>query len=465
MTARQPIRSVVVLGAGLTGLSAAIAFARTLPGIGVLLIETPADPAALADRLPAILPSGLAFLDRLGFDPDGLVATGVAVPRTATRYAGWRPDASDALHVFGDADGMTGDFYRSWLALIRDGYPLPFHRHLASGAAAEGERLSAATDPGSGSFALRLDPDRARASFIHAAQQLGVRMARGQIVGAARREDGGVAAVLLDDDRRASADLFVDATGPAALLANLIERDSDATSFVDWSAILPEDRLTLDKRIGTDPSPVDRVERTATGWRAEWSLGDHQLVGIASAAAAPPLPAHSGDTIVLHPGRRQDPWRHNVLALGDAAACAGALEWTGLPLAHAALELALELLPGRDMHPLELAEYNRRWRLRADRIRDFLALLHPAGPTHIRHASGVQFARRGLLPHHEEETFERDSWVTMLLGLGVMPERADPRPPIHDAAGLAALAARLDAAAAKMRSFPEALRRWQETSR
>jgi tryptophan halogenase len=36
------------------------------------------------------------------------------------------------------------------------------------------------------------------------------------------------------------------------------------------------------------------------------------------------------------------------------------------------------------------------------------------------------FKERGRLPIYEEETFSRDSWLAVLFGQGVIPERTDP---------------------------------------
>ena len=36
------------------------------------------------------------------------------------------------------------------------------------------------------------------------------------------------------------------------------------------------------------------------------------------------------------------------------------------------------------------------------------------------------FRERGRLPIYEEETFARNSWLAVLLGQGVIPERTDP---------------------------------------
>ena len=55
--AERAIRTIAVAGAGLTGLSAAVAFARALPRTKVTIVALPPDPSALADRMPASLPA------------------------------------------------------------------------------------------------------------------------------------------------------------------------------------------------------------------------------------------------------------------------------------------------------------------------------------------------------------------------------------------------------------------------
>lgn len=151
--------------------------------------------------------------------------------------------------------------------------------------------------------------------------------------------------------------------------------------------------------------------------------------------------AAESETIAIRPGRRPRPWVHNVLALGDAAIAVDPLEWTNLALAHSAIRRALDLLPGRDCHPLELAEYNRRAGQEALRVRDFLALHYlrsgrsdgsfwrdlatrplPGSLDNTLH----HFLKRGRLPFYEEELFTRDSWLAALFGLGLVPAHLDP---------------------------------------
>jgi tryptophan halogenase len=73
-------------------------------------------------------------------------------------------------------------------------------------------------------------------------------------------------------------------------------------------------------------------------------------------------------------------------------------------------------------------------------MRDFLVLHYAAArrpepfwqaataaepPASLAHTLAL-FRERGRLPIYEEETFARDSWLVVLLGQGVIPERSDP---------------------------------------
>lgn len=173
--------------------------------------------------------------------------------------------------------------------------------------------------------------------------------------------------------------------------------------------------------------------------------------------------------MAIRTGRRPAPWTRNVLALGDAAIAVDPLGGANLNLAQSGIMRALELLPGRDCHPLELAEYNRRSEWEALRVRDFIALhylrsgrsagpfwtaLAGRAPPHSLAKTLEQWERRGRLPFFEEESFDRESWTSALLGLGIMPREVDP---IADAMGIDEAAAAVARQAEHLARFAERL--------
>jgi tryptophan halogenase len=116
------------------------------------------------------------------------------------------------------------------------------------------------------------------------------------------------------------------------------------------------------------------------------------------------------------------------------------LEWGNLHLAHSGIDRIVSMMPDRDCGAVELWDYNRQSNAEADRMRDFLVLHYVTArrseplwrgaaaaepPQSLAHTLSL-FRERGRLPIYEEETFSRDSWLAVLLGQGVIPERTDP---------------------------------------
>jgi tryptophan halogenase len=98
------------------------------------------------------------------------------------------------------------------------------------------------------------------------------------------------------------------------------------------------------------------------------------------------------------------------------------------------------MMPGRDCAEIEVSLFNGECAAEADRVRDFLCLHYVcsqrpepfwreaasiAPPASLQHTLAL-FKERGRLPYYQEETFTRDSWLTVLFGQGVRPRRIDP---------------------------------------
>ena len=133
--------------------------------------------------------------------------------------------------------------------------------------------------------------------------------------------------------------------------------------------------------------------------------------------------------VPVEPGRLDEAWRGNVIALGDSAASFEPLGWLNLDFAHRQVGLLLELLPGLAINPLERAEFNRRSALMADRARDYVAACYAAPAARKVYPDLArsdelalvldQFARRGRMPFLEETPLSAQEWVTQLHALGI----------------------------------------------
>ena len=456
----RAIRSVAILGGGITGLSAAVAFARALPQVVITVIETAPDPAALADRLPGSMTSVHRFHASVGLDEAALLRVGAAIPRLGLRFENWPAGSETWFHVHGDHGAQTGTiaFHQLWARARRAGQAEAYHRYAAAAVLAEtGRFVHPQGDPGSPlaafDYALRLDPDRYREVLASLADQLRVVRTQGSFAGVDRHGDGSAAALLLGDGRRIEADLYLDASGPAAVLAQAIGGE-----FEDWSSALPCDRLLLGEGPPSAVSPNDTIVGGAHGWQFVCPLPGRTLLGHVW-SSSDPVPDREGRALIFRPGRRVDPWVRNVLAIGDAAVALDPLHWPNLHLAQSGIARALDLLPGRDCHPVEIAEYNRRSREEAQRMRDFQALHYLRAGASIEIPDSLartlqQFESRGRLPTYDEDSLPDEIWLSALLGLGVLPREIQPLAAAVDSvaaatrmaemrAGLAQLSARL----------------------
>jgi tryptophan halogenase len=448
------IRTVTVVGGGIVGWSAAAALKRRIPAleVSILPLAPPAD--ALSDRITATLPSIRGFHGDLGIgEGDAVVRTGSGY-RLGTTFEGWSSGGSAYTHSYArHGQPFAGaSFHLHWVRAAKLRRAGAFDAHSPAVALAREARFAPPSDepnaPFSGyDYGLQLDLDRYRAMIGAFARHCGVAEIAGTLDGVRLADDGAIDALALDGGRVHRADLFVDATGPAARLRSALDDRRE-----DWSRWLPCDRVLLATAPPlAEPPPLDRVTAMATGWR--WSAPSPARTGhgiayasahLSDAKAARQLRATTGAqastaAIRIDAGTRPEPWRRNCGAIGEAATVVEPLEWCNLHLAHSAIDRVIAMLPDRDFAAVELADYNRHHMAEAIRVRDFLALHYATAsrdepfwrdaaavepPATLAHTLAL-FRERGRLPFHEEETFSRDSWLAVLFGQGVIPRRVD----------------------------------------
>ena len=442
MSAANHIAKVVVAGGGITAWSAAAALKKRIPSLDVRLIETAATADALADRIISTLPSISGFHGDIGLtDADVITRAGSGL-RLGTMFQGWAGGQPDYIHAYGDCGAAVGvvPFHQLWVRHSRENALPPFDRFSAAAELARsGSNAQVASQPVGLQLTFKRYAEMMRAYALH----LGVHAQTGLITDVELGTDSGfIDALLLADGGQVRGDLFVDCTGAGSLMQQRLD-----TPFVDWSAWLPCDRVLL-QETGPDPAAVslDRVAALPVGWR--WTASSPQAasagVVYSSAHAKHDEIARELETaaepLAIPQGRRRDFWVRNCVAIGDAAVTVEPLEWTNLHLVHSQLDRLVAMMPGRDCAAIELAQFNRECAAEADRVRDFLCLHYVCSsrpepfwqeaaaitpPPSLEHTLAL-FTERGRLPYYQEETFTRDSWLTVLLGQGIRPRRIDP---------------------------------------
>lgn len=453
MSEPKRIGSILICGGGIVGLSAATAFARALPRARVQLLALEPDPAALADRMPGTLPPVRFFHRLVNIEEPRLVRQAGVTHRIGTRFDQWRADGEPWYHGFGryGASMLASPFRHQWARMRSEGRALSFDHYAPVTALARADKFVYPPDDPSSllssfDYALRLDPELYGKVLLDEAVRARVEVRNGAIGEVRRSGHDRVEAIVLSDGEELRADLFIDCAGPSAPVLSAVSPD-----FEDWSESLPCDRLLLGRTSAGAPSPVDIAAATPSGWRMAIPMQSGRIVCAAYSSALSDesaIPNEFRDEtgidrfeqIAMRPGRRKS-WVGNVVGFGESAAAFDPLEATNLSLAQSSIRRAVALLPDADFLPVLLDEYNRQTEVEAERVRDFIAVHYLAStrsegefwsdmprrekPDTLKHTL-EQFIGRARLPKYEEETFDEDSWLAVLFGLGLMPERVDP---------------------------------------
>ena len=436
-SARAPLGSVCVLGSGQLAALAALALKQALPGASVTVLAAPLHPGAFVDRATTSLPAALGALHaRLGIADEEVVARCGGSHRLVTRYIGWREDGPAAASYGEGVDPhLRTAFVRDWGGGARSGGQSTQQRQSLADVLASAGRYGIASDiaatTGAGvEAALRWNANAYRDLLIGRAQAAGIEYRAAKVQGAVPNGQGGVAALSLEGGSELQADLFLDCSGPDASLLN----SHPEAKRIDWGEMLPVRRIVFARPGEGMVALEDRQSLVSTGRIEEFAGRDGLQISIAASGEMPEqavvdsLRAEAVGQLFVAPGRAEHAWLGNVVALGDAACAVEPTGGYGFDLAVRQLALLLEMLPGRDIHPLERKEYNRRAALMADGVSDVLAAHYCAPRAKAvfgeprrseRLATALdQFARRGRLPFWEDAALQGQEWAALLVALG-----------------------------------------------
>jgi tryptophan halogenase len=243
------------------------------------------------------------------------------------------------------------------------------------------------------------------------------------------------------------------------------------TGYTDWSHWLPMDRaLAVPSEATTPRTPYTRATAGRAGWRwriplqhrtgnghvyCSQHLSDDEaatelLAGLDAPALADPRP------IRFKTGKRRLMWNGNVVALGLAAGFVEPLESTSIHLIQRGVVTLMSLFPDRGFAAADVEQYNRLMDREFEQVRDFIILHYHQTrrddsafwnqvrtmniPDNLRHRMDL-FRSHGRVFVEPGDLFTETSWVAVMMGQGLRPQRLDP---IAAAMPEADIAAQLD---------------------
>ncbi|MBB4619312.1 tryptophan halogenase family protein [Sphingomonas abaci] len=456
------IREIVIVGGGTAGWMAAAGIARlagALPGVSITLVES--DAIGTVGVGEATIPQITLFNTLLGIDEAEFVRATRATYKLGIEFVDWTRIGHRYVHPFGlyGIDMAGVEFHHHWLRGVALGDAAPLDAYsLAVVGGLDGRFAHPRPDqPNSPlaklAYAFQFDAGLYAGFLRTRAEGWGVVRREGRITQVHR--DGGsghVASVELADGTVIAGDLFVDCSGFRGLL---IEETMGA-GFEDWTDWLPCDRAwAVPCELGGDRQPLTRSTARPAGW--QWRIPLQHRIGngyvyssahVSDDEAAALLLAHLDGRPIADPkplrftaGHRRRAWVGNVVALGLAGGFLEPLESTSIHLVQSGIARLMALFPDRGFDPLLADRFNAETEREYRDIRDFLVLHYKATerddspfwdycrtlpPPPGLAEKLAMFAANGRIHREHNELFTETSWLSVMIGQGVMPRRHHP---------------------------------------
>jgi tryptophan halogenase len=464
------IRDVVIVGGGTAGWMAAAAFSRLLDSrVNVTLIES--DEIGIVGVGEATIPPLIAYNQMVGIDEDAFLAASQGTFKLGIEFVDWGAIGERYFHQFGvHGQDFRGVHFHQLYLRERERREMPDIAEWSMSALAA--RLGRYARPGPDArlplsqltYAFHFDASLYARFLRGHAEEGGVTRIEGKIVDVDVAGEGGhVASVTLGDGRRIAGDLFIDCSGFRGLL---IEQ-ALATGYEDWSHWLPCDRAVAvpSANVG-DPDPFTRSTARGAGWQWRIPLQHRTGNGIVYSSAhlsddeAQELlfanlegePLAEPRRLSFTAGRRKLAWNGNVVSLGLSSGFVEPLESTSIHLIQSGIAKLLALFPDRRFDPVERDEYNRQMQDVFEDVRDFIVLHYKATrrddsefwntcrtmdvPDSLARKLAL-WRGKGRVFREGAELFSTPSWVAVMLGQGIVPERHEPAADALDQAQIA----------------------------
>lgn len=459
--ADRRLRKIVIAGGGSAGWMAAAAIANAIQDSAeITLVES--EEIGIVGVGEATIPPIKIFNHSLGIDENAFLTATQGTIKLGIEFVDWTRFGDRYFHPFGQhgVDFDVVPLHHYWVKMRQEGDTTPFHDYSMAWAAAKRARFDhPATDrrriQSTFDYAYHFDASLYARLLRAYAEQRGVRREEGKIAEVIRREgDGFLTALKLEDGRLLEGDFFIDCTGFRSLLIE----GALQSGYDDWSCWLPCDRAVAMPCAHKDASRLDPYTRSTAqraGW--QWRIPLQHRVGnghvycsrfITDDEAVATLKANLEGEALGEPrllrfttGKRKKFWNRNCLAIGLSAGFLEPLESTSLHLIQAGIIRLLALFPDIDFDPLVIDEYNRATAQEYERVRDFIILHYHANhrddallwreAATMRIPDSLQykidhFRRYGRPIATSFELFQNPSWLAVMIGQGVIPERYDP---------------------------------------
>ena len=465
---------IVILGGGTAGWMAAAALVSLLPANRwrVRLVES--EEIGIVGVGEATFPEIKYFNDAIGIDEAEMMRATNGAFKLGIEFVDWGFKGSRYIHPFGvhGPAHMEHLFHHQWLRALQAGWKSEIGEYSLAAEAARNCRFqfpqTGRTSINSAyTYAYHFDASLYGMFLRGVAEKRGAVRTEGKVKDVVQHpESGDIQSLLLESGETVLADLFIDCSGFRSLLLG----KTLGVEWEDWSKWLVCDRAFAVPSERDELSPYTRSTAVEAGWR--WRIPLQHRTGngyvfsssfISEDEAADSLirsldtkPIAEPRLLKFQSGRRVESWAKNCVSMGLASGFLEPLESTSIYLVQIAIMQLVPLLPDRRIDPRLRDEFNRLMDVQYERIRDFLILhykLTSRDDSEIwRYCAAMDvpesltrkidlFRTNGIIEKYKDGLFTPTSWLSVLIGQGLVPENYSPA---ADALSEAKLISQLD---------------------
>lgn len=453
-------KTVVIVGGGTAGWMTAAALSRYFNDGRRKITLVESDAIGIVGVGEATIPPIRSFNAMLDIPENEFLRETRGTFKLGIDFVNWGRLGERYFHQFGthgqDLHGIA--FHQLYLRAAAGGDVGSIDDYSMSAASALARRFAR---PGSGAqpplgelqYAFHFDASLYAAYLRRLAEKQGTIRCEGKITRVHRHDEtGDVSAIELEDGTKIEGELFVDCSGFRGLLIE----ETLGTGYEEWSQWLPMDRaIAMPSTGAASPDPFTRCTAHAAGW--QWRIPLQHRTGNGHVFCSRYMDADEAERILRENvegevlaeprllqftgGMRKKSWSHNVVSLGLSSGFIEPLESTSIHLIQNGIQRLFALFPDSAVNPIERDEYNRGMRELYEDVRDFVILHYKATQRddtpfwrHVRDMEVPDSLRykmelwrlHGRVFRENAELFTLPSWVAVMLGQNIWPERYDP---------------------------------------
>ena len=451
----QKIKKIIVVGGDEVALLVAATLSFNLRHVEIAIVDSAHKVSS--ELVESSMENIGAFLNLAGIEIDHFVSCTKATLNLGNRFQDWSNPAQQFTQCFGDCGVAFGgaEFHQMLVRFAKEGKPEKISDFSLTAAFVESEKvLPQGYHSGEGlpqvASGLHFSIHAFISFLVPHLKRLGVRRIAEKVTNVNVADDGGISSLITNTGQVITADFYVDCSGSSSQLLG----ESMGVDYISW-----QDTLVANRRLcAIEPaketiSLLADIVATKKGWLRRTKLKDFTALELyyraedyADEQARAEIKSYLNSEQVKYfdvtpflSGKRTRFWKKNCLAIGESAICSAHFSHSALFIAQAAVARFLDYFPSQEPVAELIDEYNRIAHNEVDRIYDYHCLHHlllnEAHPLAINNKDLLTpelvhkldvFQSSGRLIKYEGDNIESSQWVSLLLGMGALPDRYDP---------------------------------------